>query len=155
MVYPSGKVETSWSNCPSTRWKGSSGWFIHQGKLKPWKVARFCGANPDRFRMVYPSGEVETRRLATCSRWKFTFRMVYPSGEVETCYDCDLNPLESNQFRMVYPSGEVETGRASAGRRPGWTSFRMVYPSGEVETTCRPPGDQRRSVPDGLSIRGS
>ena len=60
-----------------------SGWFIHPGKLKLDGGAPFAVEHP-WFRMVYPSGEVETPSEPATPAQSRLFRMVYPSGEVET-----------------------------------------------------------------------
>ncbi len=69
------------------------------------------------------------------------FRMVYPSGEVETGLKT-LTATIGERFRMVYPSGEVETHAADSLQLMG-SAFRMVYPSGEVETRSQRTGVAR------------
>ncbi len=84
MVYPSGEVETCGLNDLVRTINQGSGWFIRPGKLKQVDLTALCGTVP-LFRMVYPSGEVETvQRTLAHGVDRHRFRMVYPSGEVET-----------------------------------------------------------------------
>ena len=83
------------------------------------------------------------------------FRMVIPSGEVETQRAIVHAPHPHARFRMVIPSGEVETYGLML-MMSAWQPFRMVIPSGEVETSCSWWRCHRQcSVPDGDPIRGS
>ncbi len=64
MVYPSGEVETQIWHYPQCQIWHCSGWFIHPGKLKL-QVGQQHAALRCLFRMVYPSGEVETASRIT------------------------------------------------------------------------------------------
>ncbi len=121
MVYPSGEVETGTRGVVSLNDNTGSGWFIHPGKLKrrvrTWSFLVMYG-----FRMVYPSGEVETPKASKPQRPALhAFRMVYPSGEVETNAERKGYPQPAGRSGWFIHPGKLKPGgvsRAAHFREP-------------------------------------
>ncbi len=109
-IHP-GKLKPEGKRCVTIE-LASSGWFIHPGKLKHRRGAARIGRHPSSGWFIHP-GKLKQPDVWAPLQGTTEFRMVYPSGEVETHQRISAS-ARLGKFRMVYPSGEVETNRATA-----------------------------------------
>jgi hypothetical protein len=104
---------------------GGSGWFFRPGKLKPIPARARCGRAPPWFRMVLPSGEVETRsirclrRCCSCSGWFFRPGKLKRGGHS----DSDAVPAGSGWF---FRPGKLK--RVTPSSRPIFQTQRVNPP---------------------------